>query len=185
LWICCRSLSQVDSVSDAFFVSSHSSAIAVNVLVTASRSARRFAPGSIPSATARRASSRFSRARFKETSGYVPRVSNFLYPTKVVLEAPEASAGTSDQHEQPPLIKQLVGLFSGFSRASPQFREYWHAYGVPSCESSRYPGHIPPRVLRCPRTAVNASGRNSRFSRENQTSLDVDRSLRKGKWWAV
>ena len=60
---------QVDSVSDAFFV-----------LVLASDSARRFAAGSMPSANARRASSRFSRARFKETSGYAPRVSSFSTP---------------------------------------------------------------------------------------------------------
>ena len=160
MWICCRSRAQVDSVSEAFFVSSHSSATAKNVLVLASDSARRFAPGSIPSAISRRASSRFSRARFKDTSGYVvcAKVQQLLYPTHPISKAPQPSASGRDQHEKAAFVEQLVGLLSRLSAANPHFREYRHGYRVPNLKFSGYPSRIPHPMLRCPRTAPNACG---------------------------
>src|SRR5882757_4614479 len=107
---------------------SHSSATAKKVLVLASDSARRFAQGQCrPPTHAERHPA--SRARLKETSGYAPRVSSFSYPIDAVFEPPEPPACGGDEHEQPALVVQPVGLFSSFGRPNPQFRECWHDRG--------------------------------------------------------
>ena len=75
-----RSRSNVLSFIDSFIRSSHSRATTSNVFPSAALSDCRCALGSIPSATSRRASSRFSCARRSATSGYAPRDSNLSFP---------------------------------------------------------------------------------------------------------
>src|SRR5688572_25919678 len=74
----------------------------------------------MPSASSRRASSRFSRARFKDTSGktpsdrFLPRFTRLAIGASAVaiLEPPPLVAGSSDQQVQPFLVVELPILLA-------------------------------------------------------------------------
>jgi len=116
----------VSATSFAFWRLSHSPPMASNVSACAIRSACRLALGSISSATSLRASSRFSRARFKDTFGVRAQGKQLFYATKPIAEAPQPPTGGSDEHDQPALIEKLVRPVLRTASPNPGLIQHGH-----------------------------------------------------------
>ncbi len=75
-----------------------------------------YSPGSIPSASSRLASSRFSRAIFRVMAGYSPKLSSLRFSVKTIVHAPQPAASFWAHRDKGRLHRYIyfLGFSSGF-----------------------------------------------------------------------
>src|SRR6185312_2906930 len=120
--------------------SSHSVATPAKVTASAAFTSCFCAHGSTPSATSRRASSRFSRARFSDTSGYAPSASNRSFPANRYLK----------RHNRLP----LVSIFKYSPRSSYSLYAFSAARAARTRDSNKNGIEPPPRTPTPLRTPI-------------------------------